>query len=229
MSETLTAVLFDVDGTLVDTNYLHAVTWWQAFAQAGHHVPMARIHRAIGMGSGQLLDELLGGGRDQGADSGMRAAHTALYATYWSRLRPLPGAVELLRACKHRGLVVVLASSADEPEFNALLAALDAEDAIDEATFAGDVEHSKPAPDLVQVALGKAGVRPGEAVFVGDTVWDVRACQKAGVACIGVLSGGIGREELLDAGAAHVYADPQDLLASFGGSLLGRQSPDAGG
>ena len=175
MNDSLTAVLFDVDGTLVDTNYLHAVTWWEAFAQAGHDVAMADIHRAIGMGSDQLLDRLLPQRSGYGPGPRLRAAHSALYSTYWSRLRPLRGATDLLRACKKRGLTVVLASSADEPEFNALRAALDAEDAIDEATFSGDVERSKPAPDLVQVALDKAGVPADEAVFVGDTVWDVQA------------------------------------------------------
>ena len=216
------AALFDVDGTLVDTNYLHTVTWWEAFAQAGHVVPMAEIHRAIGMGSGLMLDRLLAQDRDMGDDADIRAAHSALYATYRSRLRPLPGAADLLRACKRQGLAVVLASSADEPEFNMLRAVLDAEDAIDAATFSGDVEASKPAPDLVQVALDKAGVPAGEAVFAGDTVWDVQACQKAGVPCIGLLSGGISRDELTSAGAAEVYPGPGDLLASLGESLLAR-------
>ena len=146
MSRSVRAALFDVDGTLVDTNYLHAVTWWEAFTQAGYQPAMADIHRAIGMGSDQMLDKLLPAGRDKDADADLRAAHSALYSTYWSRLRPLPGAADLLRACKQRGLAVVLASSADEPEFHALRAALDAEDAIDAATFAGDVESSKPAP-----------------------------------------------------------------------------------
>ena len=152
----------------------------------------------------------------------MRAAYSTLYATYWSRLRPLPGAADLLRACKQRGLAVVLASSADEPEFNALRAALDAEDAIDAATFAGDVEFSKPAPDLIQVALERVGVPAKEAVFTGDTVWDVRACQKAGVPCIGLLSGGISGDELTAAGATEVYPGTADLLAALPGSLLGR-------
>jgi HAD superfamily hydrolase (TIGR01509 family) len=224
MSRTLTAVLFDVDGTLVDSNYLHAVCWWEAFTQAGHDVPMARIHRAIGMGSDQLLDALLSADRDRDGDDGIRAAHGALYATYWSRQRPLPGAAELLRACKKRGLRVVLASSADEREFAALRAALDADDAIDASTSSADVERSKPAPDLVQTALDKARVRPDAAVFVGDTVWDVRACEKAGVSCIGLLSGGISRGELLEAGAAEVYDGPAGLLAALPGSLLGGAS-----
>jgi HAD superfamily hydrolase (TIGR01509 family) len=222
MSESPRAVLFDVDGTLVDTNYLHAVTWWQAFAQGGHYVPMADIHRAIGMGSDQMLDRLLPGGRDKDADDTLRTSHDALYATYWSRLRPLPGAVDLLRACKARGLTVVLASSAGQAESGVLRAALDAEDAIDDATFAGDVDRTKPAPDLVQVALQKAAVPAWQAVFVGDTVWDARASRKAGVPCIGLLSGGICREELAGAGAAQIYADPGDLLARLPDSLIGR-------
>jgi HAD superfamily hydrolase (TIGR01509 family) len=219
MTESVKAVLFDVDGTLADSNYLHVVTWWEAFTQAGHQVPMAGIHRAIGMGSDQLLDRLLPGDRDTGADAGIRAAHSALYSAYWSRLRPLPGAADLLRACKRQGLRVVLASSADPPEFAVLRAALDAEDAIDDATSSGDVDTSKPAPDLVQVALGKAGVPSGQAVFVGDTVWDVKACQRAEVPCIGLLSGGIGKDELIKAGAVAIYSGPAELLRALPGAL----------
>ena len=219
--EKLAAALFDVDGTLVDTNYLHAVTWWQAFAQAGHVVTMTDIHHLIGMGSGQMLDRLLPGDRDRDGDAVLRTSHTALYATYWSRLQPLPQAADLLRACQRRGLAVVLASSASEPELEALRAALNAEDAINATTFSGDVDASKPAPDLVEVALEKAGVAASNAVFVGDTIWDVQACQKAGVPCIGLLSGGISRDELLTAGAAQVYTGPAELLADLGSSLLG--------
>jgi HAD superfamily hydrolase (TIGR01509 family) len=224
MNGSLRAVLFDVDGTLVDTNYLHAVTWWQAFAQGGHYVPMTDIHRTIGMGTDQLLDRLLPADRDSGADGKLALSHDALYATYWSRLRPLPGAADLLRACRARGLAVILASSAGEAESGILRAAIDAEDAIDAATFAGDVESSKPAPDLVQVALKKAGVPAEQAVFVGDTVWDVQASGKAGVPCIGLLSGGISREELADAGAVQVYDGPADLLAALSRSLIGQVS-----
>ena len=226
MTKSLQAVLFDVDGTLVDTNYLHTVCWWEAFRQLGYDVPMAQIHRAIGMGSGRLLDALLPGDRDRDQDGTVRAAHTALYATYWTRQRPLPGAPDLLRACRGQGWRVVLASSADEREFRALRAVLDAEDAIDAATSSAEVEQSKPAPDLVQVALDKAQVPADAAVFVGDTVWDVQACAKAGVVCIGLLSGGVGRDELLGAGAAAVYDDPAALLASMPDSIVGRGSGD---
>ena len=221
MSESVPAVLFDVDGTLVDTNYLHAVTWWEAFAQAGFQVPMTAIHRAIGMGSDQLLEALLPPDRDREKDARTSDAHSAIYSTYWSRLKALEGAADLLRACKKHGLRVVLASSADESQFQVLRAALAAEDAIDAATSSADVEDAKPAPDLVQVALDKACTDPDHAVFVGDTVWDVRACQRAGVRCVGLLSGGISADELSRAGAVAIYDSPAGLLGSFSSSPLG--------
>ncbi len=130
----ISAVLFDVDGTLVDTNYLHAVTWWEAFRQYGHDVAMARIHRAIGMGSDKLLDHLLPDDRDRAIDDEIRSAHTVLYTPYWPRLKAFDGAADLLRACANRGLGVVLASSANEREMRALRHALDAEDVVTAAT-----------------------------------------------------------------------------------------------
>jgi HAD superfamily hydrolase (TIGR01509 family) len=216
MTDDIKAILFDVDGTLVDTNYLHAVTWWQAFLQAGYdEVPMARIHRAIGMGSDRLLDELLPADRDRESDQETLTAHLSLYATYWSRLRAFRGAADLLRACKDRGLRVVLASSASKRELGVMRRAIDADDAIDAATDSDDVEASKPAADLVQAALDRAGVRADQAIFVGDTVWDVEACKKAGVRCIALLCGGIGRDELEAAGAVEIYDSPADLLARY--------------
>ena len=223
----LRAALFDVDGTLVDSNYLHTVAWWEAFARAGHDVPMASIHRAIGMGSDRLLDTLLPADRDRAGDYIIKIAHSALYQVYWPQLRALPGAADLLRACHDAGLRVVLASSADPRQLEVLREALDAEEAIDAATSAGDVDSSKPAPDLVHAALDQAGISPAQAVFVGDSVWDVQACQKAGVPCIGVLSGGTSREELLGAGAAAVYGDPAELLAWFPASLQAAGPPSA--
>jgi HAD superfamily hydrolase (TIGR01509 family) len=218
----LVAVVFDVDGTLIDTNYLHAVTWWEACRQYGHHVPMARIHRTIGMGSDKLLDHLLPDDRDREVDDKLRAAHTALYAPYWPRLRAFDGAADLLRACAHRGLRVVLASSANEREMRALRDALDADDVIAAATSATDAEESKPAPDIVQIALERAEVGPEAAVFVGDTIWDVQACKKAGLDCIAVLTGGIGRDELGAAGAAEIYESPAELLTLLADSLIAR-------
>jgi HAD superfamily hydrolase (TIGR01509 family) len=221
MTQPPDAVLFDVDGTLIDSNYLHAVTWWESFAKAGHDVPMRDIHRAIGMGSDQLLDALLPQGRDRGNDAELVAGHDALFSVYWSRLKPLPGAPDLLRACKKRGLRVVLASSAGPDELRVMRAALDADGAIDAATSGADVGQSKPAPDIVQVAIAKAEVEADRAVFVGDTVWDVQACQRAGVRCIAVGTGGIGRDELAAAGAVEIYQGPAELLAGLSASSLG--------
>lgn len=216
------AVLFDVDGTLVDTTYLHTVAWWEALRQKGRLVPMSLIHRTIGMGSDQLLERLLGEGHDREEAASAGAAHHALYAEYWPRLAPLEGAADLLRACAGRGWTVVLASSARGDELAVMRRAVDADDAVTAATSSDDVEASKPAPDLVRSALDHARVAPDRAVFVGDTVWDVVACSRAGVPCLGVLSGGLTRQELLEAGAAEVYEDPADLLARLDESLLGR-------
>jgi HAD superfamily hydrolase (TIGR01509 family) len=214
------AALFDVDGTLVDTSYLHAVTWWQALRQAGHTVPMAQVHRAVGLGTDQLLDHLLGKDRDPQETDTLSAAHSALYATYRPSLQPLPGAARLLRACAERGWTVVLATSAKKEELKALRQALDADDVIADAVTDDDVDTAKPAPDLVEQALNKADTTAQYAVFIGDTPWDVRAAHRAGVRCIGVLSGGVSRSELLDAGAEEVYEDTDDLADRLDHSLL---------
>ena len=154
-------VLFDVDGTLVDTTYLHAVTWGEALRQAGHDVTMATIHRAIGMGSDRLLEHLLGADRDTDQDDTLVAVHLALYKQYWGRLRPLPGAADLVHACASRGLQVVLASSANDEELAALRSALGADDAISTATSSSDASSSKPAPDILQAAMDQSGVAAG--------------------------------------------------------------------
>jgi HAD superfamily hydrolase (TIGR01509 family) len=214
------AVLFDVDGTLMDTVYLHTVAWWEALRQHGTRVPMSLVHRSIGMGSDHLLDRLLGSDRDHDGDADLSAAHDALYAQYWTRLIPLDGAADLLRACSARGWRVVLASSAKKAELRVMREALGADDVIDAVTTADDVESSKPSPDLVVQALERAGVPADHAVFVGDTVWDVEAAGRAGVRCIGLLSGGWSREELTGGGAVDVYEGPADLLAHLDDGAL---------
>jgi len=208
-------VLFDVDGTLVDTTYLHAVTWWQALQQQGHDVPMARIHRAIGMGSDKILDALLGPDHDTSADDKTREAHSALYAPYWNDLRPQPGAAELVRACAKRGWTVGLASSAAPKEFAVLRRTLDVDDVLAGATNSGDAEESKPDPDIVQAALDRTGLTPERVVFVGDAVWDVAAAAKLDIPCIGLTCGGISAAELDEAGAVAIYRDPADLHANL--------------
>ncbi|MFI1505340.1 HAD family hydrolase [Streptomyces sp. NPDC020597] len=215
------AAVFDVDGTLVDTNHLHVVTWWEAFRQAGHRVPMHAVHRAVGLGSDDLIAHLLGEDRDTDRDAELSAAHKALYGQYFDRLPPLRDAGRLLRRLRDDGWTVVLATSAGGSELSALRGAIDADDAIAATASADDVEAGKPSPEPVVHALELVGAPAEGAVFVGDTVWDMRAGRRAGVRCVGVLCGGVPRADLMEAGAETVYDDPADLLASLSASPLG--------
>jgi HAD superfamily hydrolase (TIGR01509 family) len=214
------AALFDVDGTLVDTNHLHVTTWWEAFRQAGHEVPMHAVHRAIGLGSEDLVAHLLGEGRDQDEVDALSQAHKTLYATYFERLPALQDAGRLVRRLADDGWAVVLATSAGGAELGALRRAIDADDAIKATASADDVERGKPSPEPVEHALELAGVPAERAVFVGDTVWDMRAGTKAGVRSVGVLSGGIPRADLEEAGAVAIYRDVAQLLAELADSPL---------
>jgi HAD superfamily hydrolase (TIGR01509 family) len=214
------AAVFDVDGTLADTNHLHVVTWWEAFRQAGHPVPMHAVHRAVGLASTDLIAHLLGEDRDRDEDAQLSAAHKALYGQYFDRLQALPDAGRLLRRLAGDGWTVVLATSAGGAELDALRRAIDADDAITATASADDVDAGKPSPEPVEHALELAGVPAERAVFVGDTVWDMRAGSRAGVRCVGVLCGGLPRADLEEAGADAVYADPADLLASLSNSPL---------
>lgn len=222
MSTNGRAVLFDVDGTLVDSTYLHTVSWWQALLDHGHTVPMAEIHHAIGMGAGELFSHLLGDDRDREQDAELSAAHLTLYRRHWGELRPFADAAELLQCCAESGLQVVLATSASKAEFAALRAAVDADDAIAEATTADDAERAKPAPDVLGAALGRAGVAAERAVFVGDSVWDGHAAAAAGVRFVAVTCGGTPAADLHESGAVEVYRDPAELLHHFDESQLGR-------
>ncbi|MGW4379771.1 HAD family hydrolase [Kitasatospora sp. NPDC004531] len=222
MAADTAAALFDVDGTLVDTSYLHTLAWSEALRQHGHHPPAASVHRAIGMGSDQLLDHLLGDGRDRSEDDAVSAAHLALYAQHWPGLRAFDGAADLLRACADRGWRVVLCTSASGPELDVLRKVLDADEAIFAVTDADSVSASKPAPDLVHSALDRASASPERAVFVGDTVWDVRAANRAGTPCVAVETGGFAGDELRGAGALEVHASVGALLESLDDSVLAR-------
>ena len=210
-------VLFDVDGTLLDTNYLHVVAWWEAFRERGHDVRCADIHRAIGLGSDDLIQRVLG--KD---DPSVSDAHSRYYAPYLGRMRPLPGARELLVRTAKLGLGVVVATSADGDEVGLMLDALGVGGAISSVVSSADVERAKPDPGIVERALTASGTAPGQAVMVGDTVWDVLAARRAGVPCIGLLSGGIEAEQLRDAGAAEIYRDAAALLEDLDASGIGR-------
>jgi HAD superfamily hydrolase (TIGR01509 family) len=210
-------VIFDVDGTLLDTNYLHVVAWWEAFRERGHDARCADIHQALGMGSAELVQQVLGQ-----PDPSVIEAHSRYIAPFLGRMRPLPGAADLLAAIAEMGLNVVLATSAKDEEIGLMLDAIGAHDAIGTVVSSGAVERAKPDPDIVARALSESGTGRGQAVMVGDAVWDVLAAQRAGVPCVGVLSGGIAEQQLRDAGAVEVYSDTAALLADLPSSAIGR-------
>lgn len=214
-------VLFDVDGTLVDSNYLHAVCWWQAFRRMEHDVPMSAIHRAIGMGGDKLVEHLLGEDRNKEEDEKLDSTHGAIFSTWWPSLRSFDGAGDLLKACAGKDLTVVLASSASEAELKFLRTVIDADSAISGATSSGDAEASKPSPDILEAALESGGLDAADTVFVGDSVWDVKAAGKLSIPTIGLTCGGTSEAELREAGAEEVYEDPRALLAALDSSLLG--------
>ena len=220
-------VLFDIDGTLVDTNYFQAVAWFRAFSQSGYQVAMVDVHRHIGLGSGELIDTLVPQ-RDKDRDDVLEAAHAEYYAGFYGIMKPFTCAPDLLRNLNDRGVTVVLATSASPNELQALRNALDVEDAVATITSASDVEEAKPNPDILEVAMQQTGTDPEHAVMVGDTVWDARAASTAGVPFIGVLTGGISRQALEEAGAVAVYDDAQALLKDVENSPIGKLLADAG-
>ncbi|MGN7150937.1 HAD family hydrolase [Arthrobacter sp. SAFR-179] len=215
-------VLFDVDGTLIDSSYIHTIAWWGAFRQYGHDVPMAAIHQLVGMGGARLVDNLLPPARDRDEDEDIMASHGALYASHWPSLRALDGAKELLGQCHAGGLAVALASSARERDLQVMRSVLDADAFIDAATSANDAKESKPAPDILEAALAAAGVDAAGAVYVGDAVWDMKAAGALGIPAIGVTCGGIQASQLREAGAVEVYDGPRHLLENLGSSAIGR-------
>nr|WP_236782958.1 HAD family hydrolase [Arthrobacter sp. QXT-31] len=216
-------VLFDVDGTLIDSAYIHTLAWWHAFRQSGYDVPMARIHRCVGMGGARLVDTLLPDSRNKDeVDEAVLSAHSGVFGTYWPSLRPLDGARDLVVQCSESGLAVALASSARQQDLTALRTALSADSFIHAATSANDAENSKPEPDILVAALKAVGVEASEAVYVGDAVWDVMAANALGMPTIALTCGGTSEAELLSVGAAEVYAGPRELLENLGSSAIGK-------
>jgi HAD superfamily hydrolase (TIGR01509 family) len=210
------AVFFDLDGTLLDTNYLHVLAWWKALAKAGQRRPMSEIHRLIGMGSSEFLVTLIG--ED---DEGLKEAHGTYFGELHPLITPLPGASELVEAVKEHGGVVVMVTSANRSEVPALLASLGAADLVDAVIDGEDADRAKPHPDLFSLALARVDRSPDAVVALGDSVWDVEAAKRAGIGCIGVSTGGISAQELLSVGALDVYRSCVELLAAWTTSPLG--------
>ena len=204
------AVFLDIDGTLMDTNYLHVEAWSDAFEKIGRTIARREIHRQVGKSGKKMLQEFL---FDEATAKKADKLHGKLYKKIQKKGKPLPGACELIAALKDRGLGVWFATSAKPEELEHTMKALRAEDLIDDIVSSADVGEGKPEPDVFEVTLKKAGVRPDEAIALGDTIWDIEAAERCGVKTAAVLTGGaFGRDELERAGAIAVYRDCAEAL-----------------
>lgn len=209
------AVLVDVDGTLVDSNYHHAIAWSRALHDCGYRVPVVDIHRRVGMGGGQMLEQLIGS-----ADPEVERRWRRNFEELVPDIEPIAGAAELLRELSRHGLTVVLATSSPADLLDALRKKVDADDAIAGSVDADDVREAKPEPDVFAAALDKAGVRVEDAVVLGDSTWDIEGAARVGLGCVALETGGYGRAELEAAGALAVYRDPCELLDNLSDSAL---------
>src|SRR3954452_21598933 len=208
--------VLDVDGTLVDSNYQHALAWYRALRSLGETFPVLGLHRLIGMGGDQLVTAIGGEELEKRLGDEARKRQTEEADKFLDEIAPLPGARDLLLAVKERGHALVLASSGKEHHVDAFLDLLDARDIADAWPSSADVEKSKPAPDLLQTALAKVGARQdAESVMVGGSVWDVEAAKNAGMPALVVRSGGFGDDELQKAGAIALFDTPGDLAAAL--------------
>jgi phosphoglycolate phosphatase-like HAD superfamily hydrolase len=208
------AIVLDVDGTLVDSVYLHTVCWWRAFRQHRIDVPMVDIHRAVGMGADHLVPHVAGPVEAETA-AAVTDEHGRLWRVYRRQVRPTRGAELLLREAARLGLAVVLASSASPDDLAAMRTTLACDDVVSAAVSSADVDASKPEPDIVALALARVRVAPADALMVGDSVWDGVAARRVGATFLAVLTGGTSAVELTNAGARAVYADPAELSADL--------------
>jgi len=215
---TAKAAILDIDGTLVDTNYHHAIAWYRAFNRHDIDLPVWQIHRRIGMGGDQIVADLAGDRVEDELGDQIREAEGDLYGELIDEVRPLEGSRELIAELKDRGHAVVLASSAKEDEVEHYLDLLDARDLADGWTTSADVEATKPEPDLVHAALEKAGIEQG--VMIGDSTWDVEAAKRAKVETLAVMTGGFSAAELRDAGALAVYESVVELRKALDETAL---------
>jgi HAD superfamily hydrolase (TIGR01509 family) len=214
-----TAIL-DVDGTLVDSNYHHAIAWFRAFREIGVTLPIWKIHRHIGMGGDQLVAAVAGDRIEKRHGDEARDAEQRLYRELLPEVCAVAGAAALIEKLGERGHPIVLASSAKEDEVEHYVRLLDAEGRIEAFTTSNDVEQTKPEPDLVLAAMEK--VAEDEAVMIGDSTWDIEAAIRAGLETIAVLTGGFSEAELVDSGASRVYESVDVLMADIDSTPLAR-------
>jgi HAD superfamily hydrolase (TIGR01509 family) len=203
-------VVLDVDGTLMDTNYLHTEAWARAFEEVGHRVPRVKLHRAIGKGAGLLIHEFVD---DEETAEKIQSLHSEFYEGFQKFGHPLPGAKELISSLKERGYEVWFVTSAKDEELEHHMQELEAEGTVDGVVNSSAVDNAKPAPDIFEETLRRADATADETVAVGDAVWDVQAARDAGIRTVAVLSGGAFHEQdLEEAGAVAVYEDCAALL-----------------
>ena len=205
-------VVLDVDGTLMDTNYLHTEAWARAFEEAGHRLPRVRLHKEVGKGAGLLIREFV---EDEETVKRIQDLHSEFYEGLQEYGHPLPGAKELISSLKQRGYEVWFVTSAKDEELEHHMQELEAEDNVDGVVNSSDVENAKPAPDIFEETLRRAGATADETVAVGDAIWDIEAARDAGIRTVAVLSGGaFPKDALEEAGAVAVYEDCAALLDS---------------
>jgi HAD superfamily hydrolase (TIGR01509 family) len=213
--------ILDIDGTLVDTNYQHAIAWYRAFRQHGIVLPVWRIHRHIGMGGDQVIAALTGERTEREQGDEIRATESDVYKQLIGEVETMEASRELIEQLKRRGHTVILASSAKDWEVDHYLDLLGARELADGWTTSADVQATKPEPDLVNAALKRAGQDGRDAVMVGDTPWDVRAASNAGVPTVAVLTGGFAIDELTESGAEAVFESVAELCSRLGQTSLG--------
>jgi HAD superfamily hydrolase (TIGR01509 family) len=218
----LQGVLLDIDGTLVDSNDAHANAWVRVLSEYGFDVPFEKVRRLIGKGGDKLLPEATGLDADSRKGKAISQRRGELFQQeYLPHLRAFPGATDLLARLKNAGLRLVVASSAKSDELHGLLRVCQADDFIEARTSSDDASRSKPDPDIVEAALGKTGLIPGEVIMLGDTPYDVEAAGRAGVGCVAFRCGGWNDADLQ--GALAIYDGPNDLLAKFETSPLAKR------
>ena len=207
------AAILDIDGTLIDTNYQHALAWFRAFKEFEIILPIWKIHRAIGMGGDHMIEALCGSDKEEALGDKLRAAEKDLYQALINEVQPLHGARDFIVDLKERGHPVVLASSAKGEEVDHYLDLLDCRDVIDAWTTSEDVQNTKPDPDLVLAAMEK--VEGSDAVMVGDSTFDCEAAKRAGIQTVAVMTGGFSEDELKQAGASVVFESIDVLGANL--------------
>ncbi len=205
-------VVLDIDGTLMDTNYLHIEAWARAFEEVGHRVPRSELHKQIGKGSSLLIQEFV---EDEEKIEKIEELHTEFYGELQEHGHPLPGAKKLISSLLERGYEVWFVTSAKDEELEHHMEELEAEGKITGVVNSSAVENSKPAPDIFELTLERAGASPDETVAVGDAIWDIESASAAGIRTVAVLTGGaFSRQELEEAGAVGVYENCAALLES---------------